>query len=939
MALALPIAEPHPAPRPAFREHVRLVGRRDEAQILQGLLAGVRRGTGGALVVQGEPGIGKTALLDFVAASALDLRVTRVAGVESEMELSHAGLHQLLPPFLPDIAGLPGPQRRALHGAMGLVDRVEPDRFLLALAVQALLAEVAASRPLLCIVDDIQWLDRESREVLAFVARRLESDGIALVFTVQEPVGSAAMFPGLPHLRLAGLPDVEARELLESSVAGPLAGEVRDRIVAEAHGNPLALLELSGALTPEQLAGSSPPIEPLAFGSRLQRRLLRQVRSLPKDAQTLLLLAAAEPSGDSALVWGAASGLGLACPPTVMSELERFVSVDWDVAFRHPLIRSAVYQGASESERRQAHQALAAASDPELDADRRAWHLAARMIGPDEAAAAELGRSAGRARRRGGCAAAAAHLSRAADLTPNRARRVERTLAAAEFQLAAGAPHRGLALLEQAAGHLSEPRQLAAAGRLRAAIYNATGDTARTPSLLLEVARTVAPVDPRLARESLLEAFESTIWTGRFGSGVDARAVAAATHASPPPPQGQASAGDLLLGGFAQLVAEGRESGVASLRLATAALRSRLALGDEQVPRWMGLAVLAALEVCDDHAQQDLSSRWVALARRAGALVTLPLGLASLGIAEVSCGRFTAAEACFAEACSISAATGCPCVPAAAGELLLQAWRGDESDARRHAAAVARSAMTRQHGAGMSLAQSAVAILELGLGNYESALIAALHVYDDDPLCVGTLALPNLVEAASRCGDRQTAARALDRLSRRALASGAPLALGLLARSEALLAPDGEAERLHRAAIGHLTRSSATTELARAHLLQGEWLRRCRRRREARAHLRVAREMFDSVGAMAFSERARIELQATGEHARKRVPQTRDDLTPQEVQIAALAARGATNDEIAAQLFISSSTVAYHLRKVFRKLDVTSRRQLAEGVAAVCTAA
>jgi DNA-binding CsgD family transcriptional regulator len=923
---------PRPVPRLTFRQQVRLLDRHEEVQILEGLIACARRRASGALVVQGEPGIGKTALLDLVAASALDLRIARVAGVEAEMELSHAGLYQLLAPFLPDIAHLPRPQRRALQCAFRLVDGVEPDRFLLALAVQALLTEIAARQPLLCVVDDVQWLDRESSDVLAFIARRLDIGGVALLFALEEPVEFAAMFAGVPHLRLGGLPDVEARELLESSVVGPLANEVRDRIVAEARGNPLALLELSGGLTPEQLDGSSPLIEPLACGSHLEARLLRKVRSLPKEAQTLLLLAAAEPSGDPALVWRAASDLGLGAATTAMSEVERFISVDKEVTFRHPLIRSAVYHGVSGLERRQAHQALAAASDPEVDADRRAWHLAAGVLGTDEAAAAELERSAGRARRRGGYSAAAAYLSRAADLTPDRARKVERTLAAAEFQLEAGAPYRGLALLERATGHVSEPRQLAAAGRLRGAIYNAIGETARTPALLLEVARSVTLLDARLAREALLEALASTIWTGRFGDGVDERAVAAATLASPRPPQAQTTATDLLLDGFAQLVADGHQTGLASLRQAVAALRARPAADDEQVSRWMGLAVLAAAEMCDDHAQRDLSSRWVALAREQGALMTLPLGLAALGVAEVSSGRFEAADACFTEASSIAATTGCQSLPAEVGDVLLRAWRGRESDARTHAAAVAREAAIRGNGAGLSLVQSALAILELGLGNYESAMTVAMDVFEDDPLCVGTLALPNLIEAAYRSGDRRTAARALKRLSRRARANGTPLALGLLARSEALLARDGDTERFHRVAISHLKRSSATTELARAHLLQGEWLRRCRRSRDARGHLRAAHEMFDSIGALAFAQRARTELRATGERARKRVPETRDDLTPQEVQIAALAAQGVTNTAIAAQLYISPSTVAYHLRKVFRKLDVTSRRQLGQGL-------
>jgi len=905
-----------------------VLDRHHEKAALDGLLRTVRAGLSGALVLRGELGIGKTALLDYAVASAPDMQLARVVGVESEMELGFAALHQLVLPFVPALDRLPTPQRDALACAFGLVSGNAPDGFLVGLATLTLLANAASERPVLCVIDDAQWLDQASAAVLAFVARRLFADRIGMLFAVREPVESQVPLDGLSELTLGGLPDREARELLSCASGVPVDARVAEQIVSQTGGNPLALLELGGELTAEELSGASPLPEPLPAGRRLEELVQRRVRTLPTDLQTLLLLAAAEPSGEPPLLWRACHLLGLGPEAGDLPGADRLLTLTPRIAFRHPLIRSAVYHGATALSRQRAHRALATASDPECDADRRAWHLAAAAVGPDEDVAAELERSADRARDRGGWSAAAASLRRAAVLTPDQGRRAVRCLNAAHAELVAGAPAVAGQLLEQAAPLLSDPRQRAEAVRLQAWVRFQLGESATIPALLLEAAQAIEPFDLGRARQILLEAWDAALCAG----GAAMREVARVARETPRPAHAPESPGDLLLDGFAMLDAD-YPAGMDLLRRAITLLEEDDTADDEDL-RWMSLACLAAYALWDEEAMQMLCARAVGSARARGALSALLTRLSYQALSQQLCGQLTASEATLSEGRAISAATGnvggfgC----AAFLEVASLARRGRAGQARDVGAATMQQAQERGQAGAVTFVRNALAVLELGLGDPAAALDHAQPVFAEDLFLHGTLILPELIEAAAQSGNRSIAMAALTPLSARATASGTELALGLLARSRALLAPDGNAERFYAAAIEHLEHCRAAGELARAHLLYGEWLRAHRRRRDAREQLRSAHEMFGAIGADAFAERARVGLLASGEQTRAQAVNRREALTAQESKIALLASQGASNSEIAAELFISSSTVAYHLRKVFVKLNLTTRAQLARAL-------
>ena len=905
-----------------------LVDREAEKQELDGLLAAVREGFSGAVVLRGEAGIGKTALLEYALGSAADMQIARAVGIESEMELGFAGLHQLLVPFLGRLELLPGPQREALGSAFALMGGPAPNLFLVGLATLTLLADAARERPVLCVFDDAQWFDQASAHALGFVARRLFADRIGMLFAVRETGERLAALEGLTELPVGGLPEDDARELLASVAVGGLDQRTADRIISETGGNPLALVELGGGLSAEELAGRSPLPEPLPLGRRLEERFLGRVRTLPHETQTLLLLASAQQHGDPEQLWRAAATLGVGREAGDLPELDRLITFAPRVTFGHPLVRSAVYQGASGRARRRAHDALAAACDPERDPDRRAWHLGSAVLGPDEEVAAELERSAERARGRGGWASNAAFLHRSAELTPDPQRRAERELASAQAKLMAGDPAGARTLLDQAEPQLVDPLVRAQARRLEGEIRLGTGHIGESAAILLEAARGFEPLDTRLTRDTLLEALQAATVAGRFASGAGVLDVLRAARAGPRRVASRTMIADLLLDGSAAR-AEG-----CSREAAVLFRRAIGALGTADDLRWFALGDFAAVELLDDEARRKLSGQWVKLARDQGALTSLALALAFLGSDEALAGRFRSADASHAEVREISAATGDERMTgrARSADLTTLAWCGREEDVRAAATATTRDCAERRSGFGLSAVNRALTLLDVGLGNYAAALNTGLGIYAEDVLAVGTLILPEIVEAGARCGDQQAAAAALDRLSDRAVAGGAAFGLGLLARSRALLAEDAVAEAFYREAIDHLERCDTAPELARAHLVYGEWLRRQRRRSDARDELRTAHEMFGSMGAEAFASRARIELLATGEHPRQRTAQTRDELTPQEQQIALLASEGASNQEIAAQLFISPSTVAYHLRKIFLKLDVRNRAQLARSL-------
>jgi DNA-binding CsgD family transcriptional regulator len=885
-----------------------LLGREQERAALGELVVAARQGRGGALVLRGEPGVGLTALVEHAVRSASDIQVARVRGVRPERDVEFAALHQLCGSMLDRLDALPTRQRDTLAGAFGLAEGRVEDGLPPGLAVLALLSRTAQEQPLLCVVDDAQWLDAPSAEAVAFAARRSERQRIAFAIAVHEPgAGPASPFAGIDEREVAGLPPDVAGTLLASALSGPLDAGVRDRLIADTAGNPLALLQLSTELTPEQLAGLAalPPVLPL--GDALRARFLGPVRDMPADTQRLLVLAAADPDATSSVLWSAAATLGLSADAAAPAEAAGVLRLGRRIRFRHPLVRLAVYDAAPVAERQRVHAALVDALDPELESDRRAGHRAAASLTPDADVAAELEAVAARAKGHGDYGAAADLLERAAGLTPDAAGRYDRTLAAAQSALAAGALARAAALVDSASAAALDERQRAHAQRLRGAIGVALGQGADRPTVLLRAARALEPLEPRLARDTYLEALEGAVCSGRFGSDGSLSETAGAGRSAPPAPASQPSAADPLLDGLALLVTAGHAAAVPTIRRGIEALLA----ADE--PRWLPLGVLAALEIWDDEALHDLRSRQAELTPTATAHTPIPFALSHLGdIDAVVSGRF--------------AVTTTSLGPA---ELIATAWASPAADARNRLEDCMREAFARELGLHVAFAQLATAVLEIGLGRYEAALSAARAACEEPGLCVVTLALPELIEAAVRAGERAAAVSAVGRLSDRARASGTDWALGMLARSRALLEADARAEQLYLEAIERLRRSRAAPQLARAHLVYGEWLRRARRRREAREQLRTARDMFVFMGAPGFAERARGELGATGEHARKRVDAAEDLLTEHEARIARLVCEGATNAAIAAQLFISPRTVEYHLHKAFRKLGVSSRTQLA----------
>ncbi len=906
-----------------------LPGRRRECETLDRLVASVRAGESRVLVVRGEAGIGKTALLEFLGTRASGCRIARAAGVESEMELAFAGLHQLCAPMLGDLERLPGPQRDALRVAFGLQAGGAPDPFLVALAALSLLAEVAEASPLVCLIDDAQWLDQASARTLTFVARRLLAESVAMVFAVRES-GEPGPLDDLPELVVEALGDGDARRLLRSAMPGLVDERVRDRIVAEARGNPLALMELPRGLTPEEVAGGFGLLDARSLTSRIEQSFLRRTQGLPLDAQRLLLTAAAEPVGDAALVWRASERLGIGTDALAPAEATGLIELGARVRFRHPLVRSAVYRAASPSDRRAAHRALAEETDADADPDRRAWHRAQAAAGPDEGVAGELERSASRAQGRGGVAAAAAFLARATELSPDPARRGVRALAAAQAKFDAAAPDSAFELLATAELCPLDALQRARLERLRAQIAFVRTRGTDAPPLLLDAAKRLEPLDAGLARETYLEALRAEIFAGRLSRGRGVWDTAEAARAAPPAAQ-PLRAIDLLLEGLVTRFTEGYTAGVAPLKRALDAFSHQHRPGEAEM-RWLWLACPVAPEpvapdLWDDDTWYELATRAVRLARDSGALTVLPMALTYRAVVHVHAGEFAAASELIAEAHVIAAATGS--TPLAYSSLVLTAWRGqDEARALELIDADVQGATARGEGRAIGMAEYATALLHNGLGGYHAALAAAQRACQHEDLGLFGWALIELIEAAARSGRDDVAAAGVERLEEQTRPSGTAWALGIQARSRALVSAGAEADALYREAIGRLERSRIVVHLARAHLLYGEWLRRENRRLDAREHLRTAHEMFGRMGAEAFAERTRRELLATGETVRKLTVETRDDLTPQEAQIARLAGDGQTNPEIGAQLFISPRTVEYHLHKVFTKLDIRSRKEL-----------
>jgi DNA-binding CsgD family transcriptional regulator len=900
-------------------------GRARERQALDGLLDRVRGGESAVLVLRGEAGIGKTALMRYCARQASGCRLVEIAGVASEMKFPFAALHQLCGPVLSGLSALPEPQQRALRVAFGLAAGTAPDRFVVGLAVLSLLAENAAARPLVCLVDDAQWLDEASSQVLGFVGRRLLAEPVVLLFAVREEADER-MFPGLPALTVEGLTDEDARALLTATVPGHLDERVRDRIVAETQGNPLGLLELTKGMSEAELAGgfAGPPTASLP--SRLQDHYLRRVRALPEPARRLMLLAAADPTGDATLLWRAAPTLGLGRDAAAEADAEQLLQIGSQVRFRHPLVRSAAYMAGSPEDRRAAHLTLAAATDAQADPDRRVWHLAAASTGPDEEVAAALEQAAVRAQARAGLAAAAAFLQRSVTLTTEPGRRADRALAAALANLHAGAFDAALGLLAQADADAVDDLQRARVEQLRGQIEWASVAGREAPVLLLQAARRLESLHVGLARETYLCAWVASSVAGPLaGPGGLLLEVSRAARAAPPP-AGAPRPCDLLLDGLATMVIDGHAAAEPTLRRAVNVFLGDQVSGEEWL-QWGILAQMAAMAVWDFGSYMVMSTRSVEFARASGALAPLSIALNGRGSVATYCGDFETAALLAAEKDVVNEVTGTRL--ATTCDLLLAGYRGRPAEATPLFSATTEDSIARGEGCAIQLADWAAAVLHNGLGQYAEALAAAEPATEETHQPLATqLVLPELIEAAVRTGRTEVAREALERLSAMTAIEGSDWAKGLEARSRALLSEGQEAEHRYAEAVERFGRTQLRLELARAHLLYGEWLRRGLRRGDARHQLRAAYDMFAVIGAEAFAERARRELRATGEKVRKREVDTQTELTPQEEHIARLARDGRTNPEIAAELFISARTVEWHLRKVFTKLGITSRRGL-----------
>ncbi|TMR35324.1 hypothetical protein ETD96_23440 [Actinomadura geliboluensis] len=899
-----------------------LLDREAERAALDDLLEGLRSGRGSALVVRGETGVGKTALLEYAVDAAADMRVLRAAGVETEMELTYAGLHLLCVPLLDRLGTLPDPQRDALSVAFGLQEGAPPARFLVGLGVLTLLAEAAEERPLLCVIDDVQWLDRASAQALVFAARRLLAEPVGLLFAAREP---GEDFRGVEDLEVRGLPDQHARTLLRSVVRFRLDEPVQNRILAETNGNPLALLELPRGLDPARLDAGLGPAGSQALPTRIELDFRRRLEALPAETWSLLLVAAVEAAGDPVLIWRAAERLGIPASAAEAAKADGLLQTGMLMRFRHPLVRSAVYSAASLPERRAAHRAMAEVIDRDRDPDRLVWHLAAAASGPDEEVAAELERAADRAQARGAVAAAAAFLRRAVELTEKPVQRSERVLRAAQGSFHAGALGAAAELLARARVEPLDELQQARASLLRGRLAFASGQGCDAPALLLKAAKQLEALDVALARQTYLDAWLAALYAGRSAGADDLHEVSRAAR-SAPSPAGEPHPRDLLLDGMSLLITEGRAKAAPALRRAVRVvaeddipLADRLQCGRVALP--------AAALVWDEEHFRAILARDVQICRETGMLTQLALFMAPMAVMAIWRGDLAAAVSLAAEEKELAALTGAGLGRLAA--LILAGFRGDETEDAPLIETAAAAARAAGQELGVQLSQWVSAVLLNGLGRHDEALVQAQRAAETAPeLYFSMWALPELIEAADRSGQTQVATDALGRLNEATGIAQTDWAQGIYARSEALLSEGEAAERRYREAIDRLDRIGFRSELARAHLLYGEWLRREGRRNDARRQLHEAHDMFTDIGMRAFAARAGRELQAAGATVRKRNAGTHGGLTPQEAQIARLAREGQSNPEIAAQLFISPRTVEYHLRKVFAKLNMSSRKQL-----------
>jgi DNA-binding CsgD family transcriptional regulator len=902
-----------------------LYGRDAECAAVERLLEGARASRSGVLVVRGEPGLGKSALLADAVERAAGFQVLQGLGVASESELAFAGLHRLLRPAFGLIDRLPDPQAAALRGAFGRSGDGTHNRFFVSIAVLSLLAEAAERGPLLCVVDDGHWLDRPSADALRFCARRLDAEGVALLIAAGEDTRRSFHGADLPVLRLAGLDVDAAGRLLRARAGAPVATDVLERLVEESEGNPLALIELSRVLSMEQLAGREALPVPLPIGADLEHSFLERVALLAPHSRSALLLVAADGTGDPTVLSRAARATEVDLDLLAPAEAAGFVRMSPSgVEFRHPLVRSAIYGGASPAERRAAHRALAGVLDEEADADRRAWHLAAATVGPDREVADELERSAERAGRRGGHGAAMEALERAADLSVDEEDRARRLAAGADAAWRASLPERAIVLLERASRVAHEPRVRAELDHLRGVIAHGCGVPAEGCAILLQAAAILAPTDPDRALEMLLDAGDAATYAGDAAALVEACRRAAGLRPG-------AEGANVLVGllcGVASLLEGETADQMPALRAGVARAASF------EDPRWLAWAGSTAALVGDDATGSALYIKAVTRARASAAVTTLTRVLEVFTFAGMLEGRYGAVAADATEGVQLARDAGLE--NSACHHLATLAWlaaiRGQEARCRSLTGEVAVAAAARGLGLQRGIAEWALALLDLGLGRPAQALRRLRRLNEAGPGAghpfIAICATPDLIESAVRAGRPDDAHAAWARFERFARAGAPPWAPPLAARCRALLAADTARDRHFRQALTSAAQSRRAFDTARSELLFGEHLRRTRRRVQARDHLHAALAEFERLGAAPWEERAHRELRASGQTARKRDPSTVDQLTAQEVQIARFVATGATNRDVAAQLFLSKRTVDYHLRRIFAKLAISSRSEL-----------
>jgi DNA-binding CsgD family transcriptional regulator len=903
-----------------------LYGRDAARDQIGALLKGARESRSGALVVRGEAGIGKTALLDDTRERASDMQILTAHPVESESELPFAALHQLISPAVEHIDRLPAPQAAAIRVALGLETGAAHERFLVYAGCLSLLSELADRRPVLCVIDDAHWLDTASAEALLFVARRLDAEGIVMLFGAREEDLRSFDTRDIPSLTLEGLDPEPASRLLARSRGVDVAPAILDRLVEQAHGNALALIELPSVLTEAQLAGNAPLPETLPLTRQVERIFLERVRHLPAETQQLLLIAAADDSQDLATVLASAAGLGDSRSALDTAERAGLVSVHGTrLDFRHPLVRSAVYGAATSSERRAAHAALAAAIGPKgADADRRAWHLAASAVEYDEAVVRALEEAAERAQLRAGHMAAAKALERAAELSADEVDRGRLLVRAARCATVAGADDQAVRLAGQASPLIHEQSLRAEIARSLALAQIRRGRPLDAAPLLIEAACEISSSDPAKALDLLLDATHAATDGGDFAVQLEICALAAGIE----PPSGDDASAFVadFLNGLGAIAAHDLERGVARLEgIVTSAVAS-----DD--PRYGVWAALAGTLVGEERQAAGFFRHSASLARAQGAIGILIYALATHALNEFAEQRFDEAELLGVEAAQFARELGAENPLSLLRALLagVAAIRGEDEVAVREAEAALEHATSHGHRPATIFAVWALAILDLGRARWAEALSRLSSLSSSPQSFADTLVMetaPDWIEAAVRAGRRAEAEEVLEAFASWASDSGTSWAGPRLASCRALLAQGADASTTYEEAL-RLGDDARPLDLARIHFLYGEHLRRERRRADARTHLRFALEAFERLRAAPWAERAAAELRATGETARRRDPSTRDQLTPKELQIARLVSEGKSNKEVAGQLFLSPRTIDYHLRNVFMKLGLTSRAQL-----------